>query len=498
MGLGAVALAIAVLGIAGWLAFLVTQSRVRHRRQAAAQNLSPFLTDDELENTRLNKVLLSALIATAVLAIVMPVYYLDESSRQAAAVVHFDDQAVERGLEWFTEYKCGNCHGANGGGGGATYVEKRSGIKTTWSAPALTDVLYRYTPDEVEYWLTYGRQGTPMPAWGAEGGGPLDSQQISDLIAYIASIQAPQSDVLAAVEGKVSRELARLLNADQQVADAVAAQQAALAALEAAPSQFAAVQGIPAELETVLTGAGTCTDGSAALYQQACASGGMDSDRDGLTDVAEVELTDLVARMILNSPESDAATALGKLAFDHTNAFTNSDGPTPIPDLTGAETAVTEFNTIVRDLGLASQNNERLVTAAQHGLDYLTGVAETRPYQIDIPGLAAEVFSGNITEAQRAAALFNAYCARCHTAGYSAGIAFTEAAGSGAIGPSLRDGRAEVQFPDEADQVKFIIKGSVNGQLYGINGIGRGWMPGFGAMLSEEDIMLIVKFERSL
>jgi len=55
-----------------------------------------------------------------------------------------------------------------------------------------------------------------------------------------------------------------------------------------------------------------------------------------------------------------------------------------------------------------------------------------------------------------------------------------------------------VQFPDEADQVKFIIKGSVNGQLYGINGIGRGWMPGFGAMLSEEDIMLIVKFERSL
>ena len=125
MGLGAVALAIAVLGIAGWLAFLVTQSRVRHHREAAAQNLTPFLTDDELENTRLNKVLLSALIATAVLAVVMPVYFLNESGRQASAVEHFDEQTIDRGLEWFTEYKCGNCHGANGGGGGATYVEKR-------------------------------------------------------------------------------------------------------------------------------------------------------------------------------------------------------------------------------------------------------------------------------------------------------------------------------------------------------------------------------------
>ena len=49
-----------------------------------------------------------------------------------------------------------------------------------------------------------------------------------------------------------------------------------------------------------------------------------------------------------------------------------------------------------------------------------------------------------------------------------------------------------------SDHLDFIIGGSVNGQAYGLNGIGRGWMPGFGTVLSEADLMLIVKFERAL
>lgn len=498
MGLGAVALAVAILGISGWLAFLITQSRVRHRREAAAQNLSPFLTDDELETTRLNKVLLSALLATAVLAIVMPVYYLNESSRQASAAEHFDEQAIHRGLEWFNEYKCGNCHGANAGGGGARFVEARSGITTTWAAPSLNDVFYRYTTDEVRYWLVYGRPGSPMPAWGAEGGGPLDSQQIDDLLAYLASIQAPQSEVLGGIEAKVTREISRLETADERVTEAIATQQAALDALNAAPAQYAAVEGIPDELESILTGPGMCTDGSAALYGASCSSPGVDTDRDQLTDVAEIELDRLVNAMIENSPPSDSRTALGKVKFDRANAFTTSDGPTPIPDLAEAELVVTEFSTITRDLRITTENNDRLVAAAQQGLDHLLAVQAERPYAIDIPALAEEVFDGDVIKAQRAVALFNAYCARCHTAGYSAGIAFTEWAGSGAFGPSLRDGRSIIQFPDAAAQLAFIIKGSENGKQYGVNGIGRGWMPGFGALLSEEDIMAIIAFERSL
>ena len=33
--------------------------------------------------------------------------------------------------------------------------------------------------------ITYGRANTPMPAWGVIGGGPMNEQQVTDLIAYI-------------------------------------------------------------------------------------------------------------------------------------------------------------------------------------------------------------------------------------------------------------------------------------------------------------------------
>ena len=173
-------------------------------------------------------------------------------------------------------------------------------------------------------------------------------------------------------------------------------------------------------------------------------------------------------------------------------------GPRPIPDLENAQLLVTDLGTIERDLRIASENLDKLLPAALNGLAAVVAAQEQRLYAIDIVALAAEEFDGNITDAQRAVGLYNAYCARCHTAGYSAGIAFTQEAGSGAMGPSLREGRAIVQFPDIEDHYDFVVKGSSNGAAYGVNGVGRGWMPGFGAVLSADDIMLIVRFERTL
>ena len=63
--------------------------------------------------------------------------------------------------------------------------------RSSWKAPALNTVLYRYSKDEVKFILNYGRQNTPMPAWGAPGGGPLTEQQLDDVIAYLYSIQLP-------------------------------------------------------------------------------------------------------------------------------------------------------------------------------------------------------------------------------------------------------------------------------------------------------------------
>ena len=498
MGLGAFTLAIAVLAFLGWVTFLVNQSRVRRRRESAPANLTPFVTDDEMESKRLNGVLVAALVVTALLAIVMPVYYLNESSRQEAAAHKFDEIAVERGEHWYEEFGCGDCHGDHGGGGGAPWVEARSGLSTVWVAPALDDILFRFDDDEVRYWLVWGRQGSPMPGWGVEGGGPLNSQQIDELIAFLDYIAVDQMEAVGKAEGAIARELTRLADADANLDEQIEDQRAEIAALLEAPDQYAVVQLMPSELKTLLTGAGTCTDETAAAVGQPCSEEGVDADRDGVTDTAEVVLNDLVARIIEIAPPSDATGKIDDLLFDPANPFTTSAGTTVIPDLDQVEVLVAELDTVARDLRLTVDGLDTLMATAEAGLAFLEDARSARRYAIDLEQIATEAFGGNVAEAQRAAGLYNAYCARCHTAGYSAGIAYTQEAGSGAMGPSLREGRSVVQFPDLDEHVDFIIRGSENGQAYGVNGIGRGWMPGFGAVLSRDDITLIAEFERVL
>ncbi len=51
--------------------------------------------------------------------------------------------------------------------------------------------------------ITYGRPGTPMPAWGIEGGGPKNDQAISDLTAYLQSIQLSPAKAKAQVTKNV-------------------------------------------------------------------------------------------------------------------------------------------------------------------------------------------------------------------------------------------------------------------------------------------------------
>ena len=53
-------------------------------------------------------------------------------------------------------------------------------------------------------------------------------------------------------------------------------------------------------------------------------------------------------------------------------------------------------------------------------------------------------------------------------------------------------------FPNEKDMIDFIKNGSVLGAKYGIQGQGSGKMPGFGAMLTDEQIEAIVEYVRSL
>ena len=151
-------------------------------------------------------------------------YYLGEQNRQDEFAVEFDEVSVERGEHLYEEFGCGNCHGADGSGGAASYVEKRSGISVTWEAPAINNVFFRYDDSEVRYWLIYGRANSPMPAWGLEGGGPMNDGQLDDLIEYLHHFQIPQNEELATIDANVNSSLLRLDSSELLVENEISRQ----------------------------------------------------------------------------------------------------------------------------------------------------------------------------------------------------------------------------------------------------------------------------------
>ncbi|MCB1000436.1 MAG: cytochrome c [Acidimicrobiales bacterium] len=87
-------------------------------------------------------------------------------------------------------------------------------------------------------------------------------------------------------------------------------------------------------------------------------------------------------------------------------------------------------------------------------------------------------------------------CARCHTQGWSWGDPGVP--GQGAFGWNLTGGSAAKHFPNQGDMETFIANGSEYGKRYGVQGQGSGRMPGFGTMLTEEQIEAVVEYVRSL
>lgn len=87
-------------------------------------------------------------------------------------------------------------------------------------------------------------------------------------------------------------------------------------------------------------------------------------------------------------------------------------------------------------------------------------------------------------------------CARCHTQGWSWGEPGQP--GQGAFGWNLTGGAVNNHFPNESDMIDFVKSGSTEGARYGVQGQGSGRMPGFGALLTDEQIAKIVDYVRSL
>jgi len=207
---GFVVLAVVAIGVAVWLFANLRDGRKEIGSEIElAANRKPYLDDDELEGRKLNLALFSAAWLLAIIGVALPLYWLAEPGRQEGAVETFEETFVRRGAELYeVGAQCINCHGGDGVGGQATFIiNDQNGQfveQVSWVAPALNNVMYRFSEDGVRYILNYGRPGSPMAAWGGPGGGPLTTQQIDNLIAYMWSIQLTPDEMTVEVDDFVA------------------------------------------------------------------------------------------------------------------------------------------------------------------------------------------------------------------------------------------------------------------------------------------------------
>ena len=317
-----------------------------------AANRKEYYDDETLEGSRLERVQLMGVLLLATVVIGLPAVWILEPGRLEGAQVGWNNRYASWGSQLFAPtaeggFNCAGCHGGMGAVGGEapfTVTDQLTGEITAvnWKAPALNTIYYRFDESEIEFILNYGRPFSPMSPWGLVGGGPMNTQQIDNVLEYLKSIQLPREDC---GEGEV--------------------------------------------------------EGVDFYGQELCESGTVP------TNIAE----DIQASI-------DAAVASGEAA----------------------------------SVGEAVFNLE----------------------------LGAGAYS----------------CARCHTQGWSYGD--PGETGQGAYGWNLTGGSTNSHFNDEATMIDFLKNGSEFGKIYGNQGQGSGRMPGFGALLTDEQIEAVVEYVRGL
>ncbi|MEA3018560.1 MAG: hypothetical protein QOI47_84 [Actinomycetota bacterium] len=285
---GTIALVVFGAVIAGWVAFLIATNRKAKPEIGAelelAANRRPYLDDEQLEGPRLERALLWGVLALMVIGVGLPLYWVTEPHREAggkkfyadraAGIVYHHGQPLGGGALFAPTadggFNCAGCHGGAAGLGGQvpyTLTDPKTGKlrQIQWKAPPLNTATLRFTDDQLRDVLTYGRPFSPMPAWGLDGGGPMNAQQIDNLIAYLHKIQITAKAAQKERTDAANAELTRMQTLDAQLTKAKAA-----LAVETDAAQKSSLETTIASLEAEIALKQPATIG-AALFNLNCA-----------------------------------------------------------------------------------------------------------------------------------------------------------------------------------------------------------------------------------
>jgi mono/diheme cytochrome c family protein len=167
--------------------------------------MRPGPADEVLERRHVERTMAWGVVFTAIIAVSVAWVWLREPDQNVADAIELVHRAEERGERWFgladeanpTGFGCARCHGVEAEGGSVPFTNPDTGEFTpAYPVPPLNNVCGRLTvadPDEspknIRDTIMQGRPGSPMPSWSVRFAGPMNDQQVQDIIAYLISIQ---------------------------------------------------------------------------------------------------------------------------------------------------------------------------------------------------------------------------------------------------------------------------------------------------------------------
>jgi mono/diheme cytochrome c family protein len=167
--------------------------------------MRPGPADEVLERRQLEKVMGWGVVFVLFFALWLPFLWLREPAQNVDDEIDLIARSEERGSHWFqlsseenpTGFGCARCHGEEAQGGSVPYTTSDGEFIPAYPVPALNTVCggpFTGHPqiksvDDIRNTIMMGREGTPMPSWSVRFAGPMNDQQIQDLITYLISIQ---------------------------------------------------------------------------------------------------------------------------------------------------------------------------------------------------------------------------------------------------------------------------------------------------------------------
>lgn len=139
-----------------------------------------YSKDPELERST-NRVMVWGVVLLAAMVLVFPLYLsIEPSNREESRAENLESLATEGAKVW--EFNCASCHGENGEG---------------LSAPALNSeqFLTAATDEQMLDLISVGVPGTAMSAFGQDFAGPLTSEQVESVTAFVRSWEEDAPDV---------------------------------------------------------------------------------------------------------------------------------------------------------------------------------------------------------------------------------------------------------------------------------------------------------------